>query len=87
MLYDYHTYMWKETFQVVLVEEDIALLHYLRLSFIDILLLYISGHSKVCYFTGFSFSNQNITSSKIPVNDLKWRPRLRWKIRKNISGR
>ena len=52
-------------------------MHYLCLSFVDVFLLHISGHSKICYFTGFSFSKQNITCSKVPVNDLKWRSWLR----------
>ena len=74
------TYMCKEHFQVDLVHvQHVASSHYLGLPFIDILLSYISGHSKICYFTAFSFPNQNITSSKIPVNDLKWRTRLRWR--------
>ena len=43
---------------------------YLCLPFINIFLLHISCHSKVCHFTNFIFSNQNITSGKVSVNNL-----------------
>ena len=44
------------TYRILLVKGEV-LFNYLRLSFIYIFLLYVSGHSKVCYFTGFSFSD------------------------------
>ena len=44
---------------------------YLCLSFINVLLLDIPGHSKVSHFTRFPFSNQHVTSCKISVNDLQ----------------
>ena len=43
---------------------------YLCLLFVYILKMNVPGHSKVCYFANFSFSDQHITSSKITVNDL-----------------
>ena len=46
-------------------------LDYLSLSFINIFLLHISGHSEVCHFTSFLLSNQHITSRKVSVNDLR----------------
>ena len=47
------------------------LVFYLCLFFINVFLLHISGHSKVCHFARFSFSNQYITGSKISVDYLK----------------
>ena len=46
-------------------------LDYLSLSFINIFLLHISGHSEVCHFTRFLLSNQHITGRKVSVNDLR----------------
>ena len=39
-------------------------------SFVNIVLLHISGHSKVRHFARFLLSNQHITSCKISMNDL-----------------
>ena len=48
----------------------IIIINYLGLSFINIFLLHISGHSKVCHFTSFLLSNQHITGRKVSLNDL-----------------
>ena len=40
-------------------------------SFVNVVLLNISSHSKVCHFTGFSFTNQHISSCQVTVDDLK----------------
>ena len=41
--------------------------------FVNVVLLHISGHSKVRHFARFPFSNQHITSCKISMNNLKQR--------------
>ena len=43
---------------------------YLGLFFINIFLLHIPGHSKVCHFTRFFFSNQHVTGGEVSVNYL-----------------
>ena len=43
---------------------------HLCLPFIYVFLLHISGHPKVSYFTSLSFSNQNVSSGKVSVNNL-----------------
>ena len=43
---------------------------HLRFPFIYVSLLHISCHSKVSHFTSFSFSNQNVSSGKVSVNNL-----------------
>ena len=52
--------------------QGVPMASYLRFLLINILHFNIPGHSKVCHFALFSFSNQNITSSKVSVNDLKF---------------
>ena len=42
-------------------------------SFVNIVLLYISGHSKVRHFARLLLSNQYITSCKISMNNLTQR--------------
>ena len=46
---------------------------YLGFSFVNIVLLYISGHSKVRHFARLLLSNQYITSCKISMNNLTQR--------------
>ena len=43
---------------------------HLCLPFIYVFLLHISCHSKVSHFTSLSFSNQNVSSGKVSVNNL-----------------
>ena len=43
---------------------------HLCLPFIYVFLLHISGHPKVSHFTSLSFSNQNVSSGKVSVNNL-----------------
>ena len=43
----------------------------LCLPFINILFLHISCHSKVSHFTSLIFSNQNISSGKVSMNNLQ----------------
>ena len=42
----------------------------LRLLLVDILLVHIPRHTKVCYFAGLSLTNQHISSSQVTMNDL-----------------
>ena len=44
---------------------------YLSFPFINVFLLHISRHSKVSHFTSFIFSNQNISSGKVSMNNLQ----------------
>ena len=44
---------------------------YLCFPFINVFLLHISRHSKVSHFTSFIFSNQNISSGKVSMNNLR----------------
>ena len=43
----------------------------LCLPFINMLFLHISCHPKVCHFTSFIYSNQNISSGKVSMNNLQ----------------
>ena len=43
----------------------------LCLSFVNVVLLNIPSHSRVCHFTSFSFTNQHITSCQVSVDNLK----------------
>ena len=44
---------------------------HLCLPFIYVFLLHISGHPKVSHFTSLSFSNHNVSSGKVSVNNLR----------------
>ena len=57
-------------FKMDLINFIILSFVYLCLSFINVFLLHISSHSKVCHFTRFSFSDQNITSCQVTVDNL-----------------
>ena len=46
-------------------------LYNLCFAFINIFLLHISGHPKICYFTCFILPYQHITGSKVSVDDLE----------------
>ena len=52
-------------------------LYNLCFSFINIFLLHISGHPKICYFTCFILSYQHITGCKVSVDDLE--KKLQWR--------
>ena len=42
----------------------------LRLPLVDILLMHIPRHTKVCYFAILSLTNQHISSSQVTMDDL-----------------
>ena len=46
-------------------------LYNLCFPFINIFLLHISGHPKICYFTCFILPYQHITGCKVSVDDLE----------------
>ena len=58
---------------------------YLRLFFINIFLLHISGHSKICHFTRFFFSNQHVTGGEVSVNYLTNRKTNQLKMRITLT--
>ena len=62
--------MSRQTESCVRSQSFHLVLSYLCLFFINVVLLNISSHSKVCHFTRFSFTNQHITSCKVSVYNL-----------------